>query len=44
MTYAFDPELAPWVPALSDLPFADYVAARAGEAALLEALPEYQPT
>ena len=44
MTYAFDPELAPWVPALSDLPFADYVAARAGEAALLEALPAYQPT
>ncbi len=43
MTYAFDPELAPWVPALSDLPFADYAAARAGEAALLEALPAYQP-
>lgn len=43
MTYAFDPELAPWVPMLSDLPFADYAAARIGEAELLANLPPYEP-
>jgi acetyl esterase len=43
MTYAFDPELAPWAPALSQLSFADIPAARAGESELLAVLPPYQP-
>jgi acetyl esterase/lipase len=41
MTYSYDPELAPWAPAFSQLSFADIPAARAGEADLLAALPPY---
>jgi acetyl esterase/lipase len=43
MTNAYDPELAPWAPAFSQLSFADIPAARAGEAELLTVLPPYQP-
>jgi acetyl esterase len=41
MTYAYDPELAPWAPAFAQLSFADIPAARAGESELLAALPPY---
>jgi acetyl esterase/lipase len=44
VAYAFDPELAPWVPMLSDLPFADFVAARDGAADLAVNLPPYKPS
>jgi acetyl esterase/lipase len=43
VTYAFDPELAPWVPMLADLPFADYAVAREGEKSLTANLPVYEP-
>ena len=42
MTYAYDPELAPWAPAFAQLSFADIPAARAGEPKLLAALPPYE--
>ena len=42
MTNAYDPDLAPWAPAFSQLSFADIPAARAGEAELLTVLPPYQ--
>jgi acetyl esterase/lipase len=43
MTYAYDPELAPWAPAFAQLSFADIPAARAGETDLLAVLPRYEP-
>jgi acetyl esterase len=43
MTYAYDPELAPWAPIFGLLSFADIPAARAGEPDLLAALPPYDP-
>jgi acetyl esterase len=43
MTYAYDPELAPWAPIFGLLSFADIPAARAGEPDLLAALPPYEP-
>ena len=43
MSYAFDPELAPWVPMITDLPFSDLAAARAAEKAMTANLPMYEP-
>jgi acetyl esterase len=43
MSYAYDPELAPWAPIFSQLSFADIPAARAGEPELVAALPPYDP-
>jgi len=43
-THAYDPELAPWAPVFSQLPFADIPAARAGEPELVAAQPPYHPT
>jgi len=43
MTYAYDPELAPWAAVFAQLSFADIPAARAGEPDLVAALPPYQP-
>ncbi|MDQ0834576.1 acetyl esterase [Streptomyces achromogenes] len=43
MSYAFDPELAHWVPMINDLPFADLAAARAAEKAMTANLPMYEP-
>ncbi|MEQ0558218.1 alpha/beta hydrolase [Amycolatopsis sp. NEAU-NG30] len=43
MAYAFDPELAPWVPGITDLPFADLPAARQAVKELTAHLPRYQP-
>ena len=42
MTYAYDPEIAPWAPAFAQLSFANIPAARAGEPELLAALPPYE--
>ncbi|MEU6423724.1 alpha/beta hydrolase [Streptomyces spiralis] len=44
MTYAFDPELAPWVPSLPQVDLADYAAVRAAEAAALAQAPAYAPS
>ncbi|MFF6782796.1 alpha/beta hydrolase fold domain-containing protein [Streptomyces sp. NPDC012510] len=43
MSYAFDPELAPWVPMINDLPFTDIAAARAAEKVMTANLPVYEP-
>lgn len=43
MSYAFDPELAPWVAMIPQTPFTDIVAARAQETELLALMPSYEP-
>jgi hypothetical protein len=41
--YVFDPELAPWIPRITDLPFANLAAARQAVKELTANLPIYQP-
>ncbi|SFH11035.1 alpha/beta hydrolase [Streptomyces mirabilis] len=44
MTYAYDPEITPWLEMLPNGPFADFHELRAtGEAALRAGLPTYEP-
>ncbi|KMS85631.1 esterase [Streptomyces regensis] len=43
MTYAFDPELAPWVAMLPEVSFTDIVGARQMDAAMTAQLPGYEP-
>jgi acetyl esterase/lipase len=43
VTYAFDPELAPWAAMLPEVPLADVMRFRAQEAALMAQLPVYEP-
>jgi acetyl esterase/lipase len=43
MTYAFDPELAPWAAMLPEFPLSDVPRARQQEAALMAQLPVYEP-
>ncbi|MDQ0963785.1 hypothetical protein QFZ66_007663 [Streptomyces sp. B4I13] len=43
MSYAFDPELAHWVPMITDLPFSDMAAARGAGKAMTANLPMYEP-
>ncbi|GAB3986125.1 alpha/beta hydrolase [Actinoallomurus acanthiterrae] len=43
MTYAYDPELAPWVEMLPDVTIVDPVEARADMRKNLEAVPPYEP-
>src|SRR5262249_33856437 len=42
MTYAFDPDLAPWVSMLPNVPFSDVHAARASMDEMLAAVPVYE--
>ncbi|WP_157875003.1 hypothetical protein [Streptomyces resistomycificus] len=44
MSYAFEAELAPWVPAINDLSVSDIAAARAAERGMTANLPVYAPT
>lgn len=44
MSYAFDAELAPWVPMINDLSFSDIAAACAAEKEMTANLPVYEPT